>query len=78
VLGQLRAMSEDVPELPDRALAVARDLDVPFVRMSERFEQLRGATPHDALRAPDGHCNDAGYGLMTTAVAEVVGPLVGR
>jgi hypothetical protein len=78
VIGQLRAMSEDVPELPDRALAVARDLDVPFVRMSERFEQLRGATPHDALRAPDGHCNDAGYGLMTTAVAEVVGPLVGR
>lgn len=65
-------------EPEDVLAAVARDLDVPFVQVRERFEQLRGATPHDALRAPDGHCNDAGYELMTTAVAEVVGPLVGR
>lgn len=59
-------------------LRCATALAAPFAPVRERFDAALAATPSASLLAVDGHCNDAGYQLMATAVAEVVAPLLCR
>ncbi|MBL8725259.1 MAG: tetratricopeptide repeat protein, partial [Planctomycetes bacterium] len=48
----------------------AAALDAPFLAVADQFMGRAGGRPWDQLRAPDGHCNDDGYQIMGTLVAE--------
>lgn len=48
----------------------AAALDAPFLAVCDQFLGRAGGRTWDQLRAPDGHCNDDGYQIMGTLVAE--------
>jgi tetratricopeptide (TPR) repeat protein len=56
--------------------AAALEQGAQFIEVGKLFEAGRGATPPQLLRAPDGHCNDAGYQLMASIVEAQLLPLV--
>ena len=42
---------------------------VRLVDLTARFDALLATRSHDELFVPDGHCSDAGYGVMAEEVA---------
>jgi len=56
----------------------AADLGLPFVDVRSQFQQhlLTQKQKWEALRAPDGHCNDAGYRIMAGIIAAGLQPIV--
>lgn len=63
----------DVDQVQRRAAAM---LDAPIVPIRERFEAELKTRARTDLFVADGHCNDAGYGLMAEEVAAVLLPLL--
>lgn len=45
--------------------AAAEEHDVPFCDVESEFAVRTAGRPRRSLQAPDGHCNDAGYAIMT-------------
>jgi lysophospholipase L1-like esterase len=56
----------------------AAGCDAAFVDVRRRFEELLAGRPWTDFKAPDGHCNDAGYQLMAQAVVEGITPLLAK
>ena len=56
--------------------AAAEEHDVPFCDVESEFAVRTASRPRRSLQAPDGHCNDAGYAIMTDIIAERVVPLL--
>ncbi|MFY9345614.1 MAG: GDSL-type esterase/lipase family protein [Planctomycetota bacterium] len=48
----------------------------PFVEVHTLFDARRGPRPWQEFRAPDGHCNDAGYRLMAEIVTDGLLPIL--
>ncbi len=63
----------DVDQVQRRAAAI---LDAPIVPIRERFDAELKTRARTDLFVADGHCNDAGYGLMAEEVAAVMTPLL--
>lgn len=57
---------------------VARSLQVPLVRCLPTFEAQLQQKKRSDLYIPDGHCTDAGYGLMAQLVADPVRQILQR
>ncbi|MBI5850274.1 MAG: tetratricopeptide repeat protein [Planctomycetes bacterium] len=56
--------------------AVSLDLGIDAIDVTTRFAERLGGRSVVDFRAPDGHCNDAGYRLMAEIVAEGLAPLI--
>lgn len=67
---------QDEVEVEQRA--AAEELGAPFVAVRKRFDEELRTAPRDRLFVPDGHCSDAGYGLVAGEVAGAVAPLLAR
>jgi lysophospholipase L1-like esterase len=50
--------------------ATAAELGVTFIDLDELFAERLAPQRWEDVRAPDGHCNDAGYRLMASIVAD--------
>ena len=66
------------PELTQVQREVAARLGLPLVAVHERFAAELRRGPREAWFARDGHCNDAGYALLASLVADLVAPLLPR
>jgi tetratricopeptide (TPR) repeat protein len=56
--------------------AAAEEHAVPFFDVESEFAARTAGREGALLRAPDGHCNDAGYAIMTAIIAERLLPLL--